>query len=106
MLKRIQTWGKAVVAMDLMLILAKVIVGVLVGAVALAVVIIQGRYSLVPEVATEIFLWAGFLAFAAWVSADASRAGRDLRRRRHEMAGPDGDLSKVAGIAPRPPWLG
>jgi hypothetical protein len=47
-------------------------------------------------------------AFFWWVTRDAGETARALkgRRRRDAKPGRDGDMSDVAGVIKRDPWLG
>jgi predicted PurR-regulated permease PerM len=50
---------------------------------------------------------AVILAFFVWVTRDAGETTKDLKaRRRRVKPGRDGDMSDVAGVIKRDPWLG
>ena len=107
MLRKLREWGKTFICLDLLFTLAWYVVTATSSLLVLIVVLIRGEYDQVPALLGAILGSVAFLWFASWLARDARKASKALRQQRKKRKPrPDGDMSDVAGMSERPPWMG
>ncbi|HYT95557.1 MAG TPA: hypothetical protein VEL76_42955 [Gemmataceae bacterium] len=106
MFKKCRSVGQFLVKVDLLLGLATFVLAVLGTLLAIGLLMARGEHDeLLPLLGNLVVLLAvpGFFIWALW---DARRQSARLKRRHPENLAETRNLDEVAGIAPRPPWLG
>lgn len=107
MLKKIRAWASALLFVNLVVLLAWFLVGAAVS-VSVLVATFFGKENqdwVMPVLAIPGA--AALSVLGLWVARDVWRARRPRRRERKAVRpGDDGDMSEVAGVIQRPPWMG
>jgi hypothetical protein len=107
MLQKMREWIKAFVYLDLMFTVMYCLITAVFGILFLILVVIGGNYDQIFPLLGSMAGALAFLGFFFWISRDARKVGKELRRqRKHPKPRPDGDMSDVAGIPQQPPWMG
>ncbi len=107
MMRKIREWAKMFICLDLLFTLAWYVVTATLGLLCLIVVLIRGEYDQVPTLLVTIVGSVAFLGFVSWIARDARKASKALRQQRKKgKPRPDGDMSDVAEMPERPPWMG
>jgi hypothetical protein len=107
MLRGVRQWAQTFIYLDWLFALAWLAAGAVLGLLALTVVLGRGEYRQVPAILVPVLAVVLLFAFVRWVSRDARQASKRLRAERGQAKPrPDGDMSDVAGLPSRPPWMG
>jgi uncharacterized membrane protein YqjE len=83
-LRKIRDWALALIYLDFLWTLAGWIATGLVALVLLIVVVIRHEYNRAPELVGTALVAGGLLGFVGWISRDARKAAKRLRRQREE----------------------
>jgi choline-glycine betaine transporter len=107
MLQKIRQWGQTFIYLDLMFTMTWFVVCAVFALIFLVIVLIRGQNEMIIPLLIPLVVILTILGLAHWVARDARKASKALRyERRRRKPGPDGDMSDVAGIPKRPPWMG
>lgn len=107
MLRKMPEWVKAIVCLDLLFNIAWYVVATVLGMLVLIVVIVRGDTEQILPLLETVVGALAILGFFYWISRDARKVGRELRRQRKTSRRPPaGDLRNAAGTPQQPPWMG
>lgn len=88
----------------LLVILAPFVLVGLWALVASIVAVVQGDFRSLPDLLMYVVMAFGLAGFVVWLLRDAQKESKVVRPKGKARA--DGDMSDVAGIPQREPWLG
>jgi hypothetical protein len=101
--------GRFIVLAFLMYLLAIFVVGIVVAAFMGLVAASGGDVNVSPVLLGAAVIMMGTLGVIIWLFRDAratQKKGHPFQKKNRPRPGPDGDMSDVAGIPHRDPWLG
>jgi hypothetical protein len=103
-LRSIRPWAQIVFSLDLMILAAVALIGLIAMPFLWA---FDGGLGLLFGFGITTFVALCVFAYAAWIDRDARRSIAEARREhRKARPGPDGDMTDVAGAPDPPPWMG
>jgi len=107
MFRKLRNWARTFIYLDMLFYAVWCVVAATFGTLFLIVAVIQGDWERSLSLLGTAAGSAAILGFFYWVYRDARKASKEMRRqRRQSRPRPDGDMSDVAGLPQRPPWMG